>query len=86
MIGIEQAFFISLLGLRPGLFRCQTDLTDGTDFSGTRKNIYVTQTFTEITEKTLSPSRDGLVTVLITMLLKVESSILLSPIQCILLH
>ena len=40
----------------------------------------------EITEKTLSPSRDGLVTVLITMLLKVESSILLSPIQCILLH
>ena len=32
MIGIEQAFFISLLGLRPGLFRCHTDLTDGTDF------------------------------------------------------
>ena len=35
-------FFLPLLGLRPGLFRCHTDSTDGTDFSG--KQIYICHT------------------------------------------
>ena len=43
MIGSSRLFFISLLGLRPGLFRCHTDLTDGTDFSGKQKYICHTE-------------------------------------------